>query len=60
MTQDLSDACDPNFKPERGDHHEQKLFTEKQNFVYAVLLKTHQTDYGRAFVREHESSTDPV
>ena len=54
MTQGLSDVCDPNFKPKRGDHHDQQRFTEKQNFVYAVLLKTHQTDYGRALVREHE------
>ena len=47
MTQGLSDVCDPKFKPKRGDPHEQQLFTEKQNFVYAVLLKTLHTDYGR-------------
>ena len=33
MTQGLSDVCDPNFKPKRGDPHEQKLFTEKQNLL---------------------------
>ena len=54
MTQGLLDVCDPNFEPKRGDPHEQQLFTGKQNFVYAVLLKTLQTDYGRALVREHE------
>ena len=54
MTQGLSDVCDPNFKPKREDTHEQQLFSEKQNFVYAVLLKTLQTDYGRVLVREHE------
>ena len=58
MTQGLSDVCDPNFKPNRGDPHEQQLFTEKQNFVYAVLLKTLQTDYGRALVREHKHDKD--
>ena len=41
-----------------GDPHEQQLFTEKQNFVYAVLLKALQTDYGRALVREHEHDKD--
>ena len=50
MTQGLSDICDPNFKPKRGDPHEQQLFTERQNFAYAVLLKTLQTDYGRVLV----------
>ena len=58
MTQGLSDVCDPNFKPKRGGPHEQQHFTEKQNFVYAVLLKTLQTDYGRALVREHEHDKD--
>ena len=29
MTQGLSDVCDPNFKPKRGDPHEQHIFTEK-------------------------------
>ena len=37
--------------PKRGDPHEQQLFIEKQNFVYAVLLMALQTDYGRAIVR---------
>ena len=58
MTQGLSDVCDPNFKSKRGDPHEQQLSTQKQNFVYAVLLKTLQTDYGRALVREHEHDKD--
>ena len=58
MTQGLSDVCDPNVKPKRGDPHEQQLFTEKQNFVYAVLLKTLKTDCGRALVREHEHDKD--
>ena len=40
MIQGLSDVCDPNFMPKRGDPHEHQLFPEKQNFVYAVLLKT--------------------
>ena len=31
---------------------------QKQNFVYAVLLNTLQTDYGRALVREHEHDKD--
>ena len=58
MTQGLSDVCDPNFKPKRGDPHEQQLFTETQNFVYAILLKMLQTDHGRALVREHEHDKD--
>ena len=58
MTQGLSDVWDPNFKPKRGDPHEHQLFTDKQNFVYAVLLKTLQTDYARALVREHEHDKD--
>ena len=58
MIQGLSDVCHQNLKPKRGDPHEQHLFTEKQNFVYAVLLKTLQTDYGRALVREHEHDKD--
>ena len=33
MTQELSDVCDPNFKPKMGDPHEQQHFTEKRNFV---------------------------
>ena len=37
---------------------QQQLFTEKQSFVYAVLLKTLQTDCGRALVREHEYDKD--
>ena len=51
-------STNPNFKPKRGDPHKQQLFTEKQNFVYAVLLKTLQTDYGRALVQEHEHDKD--
>ena len=47
-----------NFKPKRGDPHEQQLFTEKQNFFYALLLKTPQTDYGRDLVQEHEYDQD--
>ena len=58
MTQALSDICDPNFKPKRGDPHEQQFFTEKQYYIYALLLKTLQTDYGRALVREHDHDTD--
>ena len=58
MTQELSDVCDPNFKPKSGDPHEQQLLTEKQSFVYAVLLKTLQTDYGRSLVREHKNDKD--
>ena len=58
VIQGFSDVCDPNVKPKRGDPHEQQLFTEKLIF-YAVLLKTLQTDYGRAFVREHEPDKDP-
>ena len=34
----------------RGDPHKQHHFVEKQNIVYAVLLNTLQTDYGRALV----------
>ena len=58
MTQGLSDACDPNFKPKRVNPHEQQQFTEKQIFVYAVLLKTLQTDYSGALVREHKHGKD--
>ena len=58
MTQGLSNVCDPNFNPKRGDPHEQQRLTEKQNLVYAVLLKTLQTDYSRALVREHEHDKD--
>ena len=58
MTPGLSDVCDPNFKPKRGDPHEQQLFTEKRNFVYAVLLKTLQTYNGRALVQEYEHDND--
>ena len=32
MTQGLSDVCDPNFKPKRGDPHEQHLFTENKTW----------------------------
>ena len=39
MTQGLSDVCDPHFNPKRGDPHEQHFFTEKQNFVHAVVSK---------------------
>ena len=58
MTQGVSDVCDPNFKPKRGGPHEKQLFTEKQNFVYAVLLKTLQTDDGRALVRQYKDDKD--
>ena len=33
-------------------------FWQKNKFFYAVLLKTLQTDYGRALVQEHEHDTD--
>ena len=33
MTQGLSDVCDPNFKPKRGDPHKQQLFMEKNLFM---------------------------
>ena len=58
MTQGLLDVCNPTFKPKRGDPHGQQPLTEKQNFVYAVLLKTLQTDHGRALVQEHEHDRD--
>ena len=58
MTHGLSYVCDPYLKPKRGDPHEQQLLTENQNFVYAVLCKTLQTDFGRALVREHEHDKD--
>ena len=58
MTQELSDVCDPNFKPKTGGPNEQQLLTEKQNFVYAVQLKTIQTDYGRSLVREPKHDKD--
>jgi hypothetical protein len=34
------------------------LFDEKQKFMYAVLMKTVQTDVGKSFVRAHESTYD--
>ena len=58
MTQGLSNVCDPNVKSKRGDPHDQQHFTEKQIFVYAVLLNTLQTEYGRALVQEYEHDKD--
>ena len=42
--QGLSNICDPDYKPNKGDPYEQQLF-EKQNF-FSVLIKIIQTDFG--------------
>jgi hypothetical protein len=51
---DVSEVFDPTFVPDVNDPVAQELFQQKQNFVYAVLNKTVQTDQGQQYVREHE------
>ena len=54
--QDLSEVLDPTFIPRTSDDTE--LFDKKQSFMFAVFVKTLQTDNGKKFVREHEHDYD--
>ena len=40
--QGLYDVADPDYDPGDGDYYEQKLFQEKQSFVYSVLVTSLQ------------------
>jgi hypothetical protein len=55
-SQDVMEIFTPRYKPVSPDNV--ALFDEKQKFMYAVLMKTVQTDVGKSFVRAHESKYD--
>ena len=48
--QDLEEVLDPKYIPK--DQESQRLFSKKQNFMFAVFEKTLQTDQGKAYVQQ--------
>ena len=56
----LYDGADPDYDPRDGDHYEQKLFQEKQSFVYSVMVTSLQTDKGRELVKEFEGDARSI
>jgi hypothetical protein len=55
-SQDVIDVLLPTYKPTTPE--ETALFDEKQKFMYAVFMKTIQTDTGKSYVRANEATYD--
>jgi hypothetical protein len=55
-TQDVADVLDEMYAPTTVD--DIALFSEKQNFVYAVLESKFQTNRGKAVICDHEHEFD--
>jgi hypothetical protein len=55
-SQDVMEIFTSGYKPVSPD--DVALFDEKQKLMYAVFMKTVQTDVGKSFVRAHESKYD--
>jgi len=53
---DIQDVFDPGYEPQ--DDEQERLFTEKNKFAYAVLNRVVQTDEGKAFVCQYEKTYD--
>jgi uncharacterized protein with FMN-binding domain len=54
--QDVAEVLDTTYIPTLAK--DVALFGKKQEFMYAVLERTLQTDQGKAFVRQHEEDFD--
>ena len=55
-THDIEEVFDPTYTPSNLD--DTYLFKEKQNFAYAILLRSIQTDKGRTAVRDQRKTYD--
>ena len=55
-THDIKEVFDPTYTPNNLD--DTYLFKEKQNFAYAILLRSIQTDKGRTAVRDQRKTYD--
>jgi hypothetical protein len=56
VAQDVADVLDATYVPSTAD--DIALFSEKQQFVYAVLESKVLTDHGKAIIRDHEHDFD--
>ena len=56
MAQDVFEVLDVNFAP--ASNEDTELFTEKQKFMCSVFERTLQTDQGKAFFRQYETTCD--
>jgi len=54
--QDLNDILNPNYRP--GTPDEKEIFDAKQQYLYAVFVRTLTTDEGKTLVRQHVSDYD--
>ena len=54
----LLNICDPDYKPNKSHPCEKQLIEVQQCFVFSVLIKIIQTDFGRSLVRQHGKDQD--
>ena len=60
MTEGLYDVADHDFDPNDGDQYDKQHFSEKQSFVYSVLVASPQKDKGRELVKVFVGDTRSI